>query len=321
MSLNAAYLPLAIILILITLIYYILSIVEKKGSIHLFPFSMRKQFLQELIVYSEIAKCILGTVLKKNEKRDEALIFIVGAFVFAMIILETKYVPLNLYLHPTLFGIVQHVNFFSIVLLTDIYLIVSSLFLPLLFYIRSFNYSIEANSEKQMNKTVRFNLLVGKAIKFYHFGKGSRWYSLFIIIGFFAQSFAIEFTPYFANVTNIFVSLLPFYYFILIAIITIYLGRLRIALLYALESELLLHVFDLPAEDRVICLKTRNNSIFSDNLMPCVIESIGPKLEISYEISGTRFQSDVNWKDIAGFGMTRNIKSTDEDIRNYDKNK
>lgn len=80
-------------------------------------------------------------------------------------------------------------------------------------------------------------------------------------------------------------------------------GRLRLSMVYRVESDFLMRLALLPGTHRRILLKTSDRGLFSDKPQICSFEGIGKKLKVLYEWQDEIFVSYVKWRDVITFGF------------------
>lgn len=304
--LNSLYTYVVIISVLSMIIYYALKTVEAKRNIRIFPYSVRKQFIEELKGASDVAYELFERRLLKNGFMDGLVSCSIGIILSVSIILEGALVPFNLRIvlwHGTL-------NYYFFAYFSDLFVFTLLLFLPLIMDIKIITLGILRLKELQrkMNEETEISQLdetmnERKQIRLYHYIKNFVFVSVIVAIGLFIQSIIIEGTPYFYYQKNLLIDFLPLEAFVIFVLIIILMGRIRIAEMYEIESKFLMWLAFLPGTHKTLLLKTSKNGIFAGNPKICYLEGIGKKLKITYEWKKELFVSYVKWKDVVAFGL------------------
>ena len=310
MKLNSLYTDLAIFLAFILIHYYSLKILEAKRNIHIFPYSMRKLFIEEHKDASSFAHDLFERKLLERDKRDQVTIILIIITLPVLIILEAKLVPfdLNIVVPYSTF------NYYFFTYFTGIGVSAFLLFAPLIWGVEIHKLGISRTWRKHIHgkaKNSQFNENKDKRrmIRLYHYIKYFGFVSPSAIVGLFIQSLVVEETPYFYYQTNIVIAFLPSAVFVILALIISLGGKLRIWMMYELENYFLMKgwIASLPETDRTLLLKTLDSGMFSDRPQICYLEEIGSKLKISYKWEKELFVSYVKWKSVAAFGFP-NVK-------------
>ena len=96
LDINLLSIIFSIFLIITASFYYIFKALEAKGKIHVFSYSMRKLFMDELEGASDRVYDLFKIRPSKNSKKDAAITLLIGISIFVIIILPTILVPVNL---------------------------------------------------------------------------------------------------------------------------------------------------------------------------------------------------------------------------------
>ena len=280
---------------------------ETKEKIHVFPYGVRKLFIAELKRASDVTYDLFESRLIKNKNTDGAVIALNGFVFFALIISGVVFIPsdFRIVLYHSTFNyyVFQYLIIGGFVL---VYLLLVP-FRPLLkFYDLMIKRSQHILKEMEgKSKGLEFD--EGKnerrQIRLYHYIKYFGFVSALSIFGFFIQLIFVESTPYFYYQTNFAITLIPFVLFAVLIFIVISFSRLRLSMLYQVESDFLMHIAHLPATHRRILLKTSDRGMFSDKPQICSLEGIGKVLEVLYEWNNQLFVSYVKWRDVISFGL------------------
>lgn len=307
MNFNSFYSDIAIFSILITISYYSLKILEAKQNIHIFPYSMRKLFIDELKDASSFAHDLFEIKLPEKHKRDQVTIILIMIILPAFIILEAKLIPFDLNIMVP-YGTL---NYYFFTYFTDFGVLAFLFLTPSVWYqeICKFGNLRERIQGKAKNSQFNENKDERKMIRFYHYIKYFGFVSPSAIVGLFIQSLVVDETPYFYYQTNMAIAFLPSALFAILVLVISLEGRLRIWMVYESENNFLMNgwIAFLPETDKTLLLKTLDSGMFSDRPQICHLEEIGSKLKISYRWEKELFVSYVKWKNVAAFGFP-NVK-------------
>ena len=308
MDINLLYIIFSIFLVITASSYYIFKTLEAKGEIHVFSYSMRKLFMNELEEASDRVYDLFKIRLSKNSKKDAAITVLIGTIIFVLIILSVILVPVDLNI------VIQKniINYYAVnYIFIDLPLLGFLVLVPLIYIDKIYNLAIQRGIHqhtKKINKEVQDSMFDESdnergMIRFYHFIKYFGSVSLLLIFALFIQSIAIIDTPYFYYQTNLAIAFLPMLLFALFSLAVFLIGRLRIGILYEAEDILFAWLVFLPETHRIFLLKTSGNGIFPDRPQICHLDGIGAKLKIIYKHGGKLFFSYVRWKDVVAFGF------------------
>ena len=281
---------------------------ETKEKIHLLPYSVRKLFIEELKQASNVAYDLFERRLLKNKGRDDVVIALTGVVWFALIISVVAFIPSDLRI------VLYHLTFNYYVvqyLIIDYVVLLFVLIVPFIFLLRIYRLmkltrlqhiprEIDGRSgglEFDRNKNER------RQIRLYHYIKNFGIVSALSIVGLFIQLLFVGGTPYFYYQTNLAIALIPFVLFAILVFIIFIFGRLRLSMVYRVESDFLMRLALLPGTHRRILLKTSDRGLFSDKPQICSFEGIGKKLKVLYEWQDEIFVSYVKWRDVITFGF------------------
>ena len=306
-SIYAYFLFVSILGVIVAILLNALRSAETKEKIHLFPYSVRKLFIEDLKQASNITYDLFERRLLKNKDRDGVVIALTGIVWFALIITGVVLIPSDLRI--VLYHSTFNYYFFEYIII-DFIVLVFLLFVPLIFLLRigrlmltrlkHFREEIEGktgDSKFDENKNER------RQMRLYHYIKSFWIVSALSIFGLFIQLLFVGDTPYFYYQTNFAIALIPFVLFAILVFIIIIFGRLRLSMLYDVESDFLMRLALLPATNRMILLKTSDRGLFSDKPQICSFEGIGKKLKVLYEWQDEIFVSYVKWRDVVTFGF------------------
>lgn len=308
MNINLLYsyfLIISIFAALAAIFYNSLKAAETKSNFHVFPYGMRKLFIDELKQTYGLANDLFERRLLKNKTKDAIVIFLLGIFLFILIISEALLVPFDL--NIVFYGYFNYYYFAYLSVFLVLYFLV---YFPLKFSLKivSLEFArisqfIKGKVEKTKDSQFDENKYERIKIRFYHYIKYFGFVSAFAIFGLFIQSAIIESTPYFYYQTNLVIAFLPLILFAIFALIIFLFGRIRLAEMYDLESLFLIGIELLSETHKAILLKTSDNGMFSGIPRICYIEGIGSKLKISYKWQNEKFISFIKWKHVSAFGL------------------
>ena len=307
MDINLLSIIFSIFLIITASFYYIFKAVEAKGKIHVFSYSMRKLFMDELEEALDRVYDIFKKRLSKNSKKDATIIVLIGIIIFVLIILGVILIPvdLNIIIQKNIINYYT-VNYICIYLPLLFFLV----FVPIKWSDKIYKLGIQRVNQytKTINKEAQDSMFdesdnERRMIRFYHFIKYFGSVSQLAIFALLIQSIAIIDTPYFYYQTNLAIALLPLLPFALLSLAVFIIGRLRIGILYDAEDVLFRVLVYLPGTHRIFLLKTSGNGIFPDSPQICQLDGIGAKLKIIYKHEGKMFFSYIKWKDVVAFSF------------------
>lgn len=292
---------------IVAIVFYLLRSAETKEKIHLFPYSVRKLFIEELKEVSEVTYDLFERRLMKNKNADGVAIALTGSVFLALIILGAVLIPSDLRIVLYYYT----VNYYSIqYLIIDTIVLVYLLFFPIKSILRidklllmRFLHILKETVGRSEGLEFDEGKNEWRLIRLYHYIKYFGFVSALSIVGFFIQLILVESTPYFYYQTNLAIALIPFVSFVILVILTFIFERLRLSLLYDVESNFVMGPGGLPGTHKRILLKTSDRGLFSGKPKICYFEGIGKKLKVLYKWQNEMFVSYVKWKDIVAFGF------------------
>jgi hypothetical protein len=306
-SIYTYFLIVSILAAIVAILLNTLSSVEKKEKIHLFPYSVRKLFIEELKQVSDVTYDLFERRLLKNKNTDDVVIALTGIVWMALIILGAISVPSDLKI--VVYYFTFNYYFFEYVIIG--FIVLSFLLLvPLELEYKIYGLSStrrkhfrEAIEGKTSGSKFDENKNERRQIRLYHYIKDFSFVSALTIIGLFIQLLIVGSTPYFYYPTNLAIALIPFIIFAIFLFIILMIGRFRLSELYDLESTFLMQLALFPSTNKKLLLKTSDMELFSDKPQICDVEGIGKKLKVHYKWDDDMFISYVKWKHVIAFGF------------------